>query len=471
MKDHASLLHSKGNDSDYFARTIGEKVEAYNNSPLTAFHDHLLKIFFDLAQQHDGLDSFYQICIAIPQALHPEIGVSLAVLNTGKDGFQLACAKESQPVISPQLIAELSIQATAASYSEGDILFLPVISRPLVNIEEVTSGHLHKSHTMDESQPCLGVLLITHFKVLGNVDRLFLEKLVTRIGYNLQRRFLQACHLDHINFLKHLGRDIGHNVIVPNMHFQNLFRQLEKKINNINKEVQVSWNLADKPSLKILNRCNEIRADLTSTHDELLEHYNRTSLYLETLLREEHFTKGKFILKRRRCRIETEIIIPELEVYRKRIERQGIVIEQPQNMLDRKFFLKGDLGLLSQVFDNLFSNAVKYTTTSIDFHGHTRKAIAYGCQDVTDFPRKGRRGVMFNIFSTGEHLNDEERLTIFNDGVRGGNVGYNPGSGHGLSFVRTVVEIHGGDVGYEAVHGGNNFYFILPLSEESDDTE
>jgi len=472
MKNHIPLSETRQIDSDYFSRVISEKVAMYNNSPLTVFHDHLLKIFFDLAQQHEGLDSFYQICVAIPRALHPKIKASLAVLKNSKESFQLACGNASQTVIYPQMIAKLPLQTAAASYSEGDVLFLPVISRPLLNNGTVTHKILpEKKENSEESQPCLGVLFITHFKALGTIDRLFLEKLVTRIGYNLQRRLLQASHLEHINFLKHLGRDIGHNVITPNMHFQNLFHQLEKKINRINKEVQVSLNLADEPSLKILNKCNEIRADLTSTHAELLEHYNRTSLYLETLLREEHFTKGQYILKRRRCQIEAEIIIPELEVYRRRFERQRITIEQPHNMQDRRFFIKGDLGLLSQVFDNLFSNALKYSTTSTDFHGQPRKAIAYGYQDISNFPKRGKRGVKFNIFSTGEHLNEEERLTIFNDGVRGGNVGCNPGSGHGLSFVRTVVEIHGGDVGYESVPGGNNFYFILPLTEESNDSE
>ena len=38
-----------------------------------------------------------------------------------------------------------------------------------------------------------------------------------------------------------------------------------------------------------------------------------------------------------------------------------------------------------------------------------------------------------------------------------------PGTGHGLAFVKQVVEIHGGVAGYEATEEGNNFYFILPL--------
>jgi len=30
--------------------------------------------------------------------------------------------------------------------------------------------------------------------------------------------------------------------------------------------------------------------------------------------------------------------------------------------------------------------------------------------------------------------------------------------------VRNVIETHGGEVGYEATPGGNNFYFVLPLA-------
>ncbi len=460
MRRREFLSGNKFNDPGYFSNLINEKLTEYTNSPLTAFHDHLLKIFFDLAQQHDGLDSFYQICIAISQSLHPEISTALAVLNNDKNGFQLACCSEAHVNISSQMIAELPLLAHVSSYIQNDILLLPVISRPFSDASVDIPGE------ETGSMSCLGVLFITHFDVLSTIDRLFLEKLVTRIGYNLQRRLLQVTHLDHVNFLKRLGRDIGHNVIAPNMHFKNLFRQLEKKINLVDVEVRNTEKLADEQSMRIINRCNEIRADLTSTHEELLGHYNRTSLYLETLLREEHFSKGRFILRARRCQIEDNIIIPELEVYRKRFLHQGITIDQPKNMRGRPFCLEVDPGLLSQVFDNLFSNAVKYTKEVIDTDGRRRKAIAYGCRNVNNFPKHGKKGVKFNLFSTGEHLNEEERLTIFNDGVRGANTGTDPGSGHGLAFVRNVVEIHGGDVGYEAVPGGNNFYFILPLPDE-----
>ena len=47
--------------------------------------------------------------------------------------------------------------------------------------------------------------------------------------------------------------------------------------------------------------------------------------------------------------------------------------------------------------------------------------------------------------------------------MRGDNDRDVPGTGHGLSFIRHVIEMHGGRVGYEPTQEGNNFYFILPL--------
>ena len=37
------------------------------------------------------------------------------------------------------------------------------------------------------------------------------------------------------------------------------------------------------------------------------------------------------------------------------------------------------------------------------------------------------------------------------------------GTGHGLQFVKHVVEVHGGIVGLNAEDHGNEFYFVIPV--------
>ena len=69
---------------------------------------------------------------------------------------------------------------------------------------------------------------------------------------------------------------------------------------------------------------------------------------------------------------------------------------------------------------------------------------------MENFSKAGQYGIKFNVFTTGPTLDEEEGNRLFLEGARGEGDGPLPGSGHGLSFIRHVVEMHGGKVGYEA---------------------
>jgi len=114
------------------------------------------------------------------------------------------------------------------------------------------------------------------------------------------------------------------------------------------------------------------------------------------------------------------------------------------------------------VYANLFSNALKYTREVTTYTGEKKKYVAYGHEVIKDYFGPGKDGIKFNVFSTGPHINPDERGKIFDDEYRGSNSLNIPGTGHGLTFIKNVVEIHGGVVGYEPTQYGNNFYFILP---------
>jgi signal transduction histidine kinase len=114
---------------------------------------------------------------------------------------------------------------------------------------------------------------------------------------------------------------------------------------------------------------------------------------------------------------------------------------------------------MAQVYANLFSNAVKYARPN----DQGRKYMAYGRDLIKDHFGPGKDGVKFNVFTTGPHIPPQDTPHIFDEGYRGHNADGEVGTGRGLYFVRNVIETHGGEVGYEATQGGNNFYFVLPL--------
>ena len=75
---------------------------------------------------------------------------------------------------------------------------------------------------------------------------------------------------------------------------------------------------------------------------------------------------------------------------------------------------------------------------------------------------KEKDGIQFNVFSTGPQITKQDASKLFEEGFRGGNVEKEYGTGHGLQFIKEVIDLHEGVVGYEPMDQGNNFYFILP---------
>ena len=207
----------------------------------------------------------------------------------------------------------------------------------------------------------------------------------------------------------------------------------------------------------------EVNRGLEDEFANIEKHNRNISLFVESLFRRSHFQQGRFVPRKRRCNFKKQIIEPQLERFQKRFQSKGITIDsQLGGVPDESIVAVVDVGLISQVYANLFSNALKYTHPVSDADGTLKKFVAFGQELLKDYFGPDRDGVKFNVFSTGPHIPAEDRDYVFEEGYRGTQTGGQPGTGHGLSFVKRAVEIHDGVVGYEPTQLGNNFYFILP---------
>jgi signal transduction histidine kinase len=208
---------------------------------------------------------------------------------------------------------------------------------------------------------------------------------------------------------------------------------------------------------------NEINRGLLEELENIEKHYKNTSLFLETLLRRSHFDKGRLTLLTRKCYMNRDIVQPQLERFLDRLKRTGISVNyQLSGIPDQETISTVDVGLMAQVYANLFSNALKYTDEIMTENGERKKYISYGHEIIRDYFGPGKDGIKYNVFSTGRHIPSEEHARIFDDEYRGSNVLNKPGTGHGLAFIKVAVELHGGIVGYEPTQYGNNFFLILP---------
>ncbi len=418
----------------------------YNFGPLK---DDALKTFYDLAQEYETIENFYRAAVTvIKEFFDLDAGLYL-VCAEGR--LELAC--DSLRGLYPEKTPPADhIHLASQAYAANDALVIPIRGNLL----------LVNQLPFYAKEQIIGMLELYPADRISEADRFFFEKYANRLGYNVHVKIIARQNIQHIRFINSLVADIEHNVIIPNISLSLYLRHLRKKIKNL-KELECvctirSDQCAEHPDAKQV--FGALIDDLEVDYENLEQHYKGVSLFIESLFRLSHFQKGQFVLRRRTTRVTKEIIEPQLNLYLDKLKERHIEIDTGAGVMpDEDLPLSVDKGLMAQVYANLFSNAVKYTRRNYE----GRKYMAYGRDLLKDYFGPGKDGVKFNVFTTGPHLPPEDVPHIFDEGYRGTNIDGEVGTGRGLFFVRTVVETHGGEVGYQATPGGNNLYFVLPL--------
>jgi signal transduction histidine kinase len=446
---------------------VRDKLKDHESYDFTPLQNNLLKSFFDLVQEYDQLDDFYRICVVVLlESMNFES--ALYLLDNDEKHLKLVCSSQ-EGIIRDARPVPTGIYLSDQPYKTENSYVIPIYRKPPPELLHNNNNRAPNQQAWPEQVRILGMFEISPVDRLKEADLFFLRKYANRIGFRLHNRLLAQQNIRHLNFINSLVMDIEHNVIIPNMYFRHLFNQLRRKIGELQSletemmELKKSSGVSDDACRVMIGRLTNLREDLLGYQQEMLKHHANVSLFLESLFRREHFERGHLVLRPKLCRVEKEIILPQLGQYMSRLKANKISVDRPTGMDEEEIPIMVDKGLLSQVYANLFSNAVKYTEEIIDHRGTPRKAVAYGREIIDDYFGPHQRGVKFNVFTTGQHIAYPGALALFSEGFRGANSQDKPGTGHGLSFIKHVIELHGGRVGYEATAEGNNFFFVIPL--------
>jgi signal transduction histidine kinase len=111
--------------------------------------------------------------------------------------------------------------------------------------------------------------------------------------------------------------------------------------------------------------------------------------------------------------------------------------------------VNGDRHLLSQAIANLLDNALKYTPAGI----------------VALSARRNGEIARVEVADSGPGVPPDRREAVFDRFVRLEGSRSTPGNGLGLSLVRAVAKLHGGEVWLEDNEPGLKAIFILPTAE------
>lgn len=445
-------------NTDYIDQRIQYKHESYKKYGFSVTESIALATFFDLAQEFDSIQDLYILCVSVPKMffnkdarlymIEPKLGSIVLVSTT--DGASEDLYARPPADITPR---------PEPYYSERGSMVLTIHGKKML-IDQLPGNLLND---------VIGFLEIYPVEKLGERRELFFQKYANRIGFNVHNRFLGEKNIEHLNFIKTLVADIEHNIIVPNIIYKLYHKHLKNKISRNEKleEMLAGYMQCEEGGVdtmrKLYIEISEINQGFKDEIENIDKHYKNMSLFLETLLRRSHFDQGRLVLRTKRCHMKEDIIHPQLERFSERFSQAGIFVDDKLSYIpDEELISVVDLGLMAQVYSNLFSNALKYTEEIKMSNGEMKKLVTYGREVVKDFFGNGNDGVKYNVYSTGTHIPPEERDIVFDEGFKGSNNAGKPGTGHGLAFIKNIVELHGGVVGYEPQEYGNNFYFILP---------
>jgi len=447
-------------DAKYIFERIEEKKTDYQKYDFTDQENDALKTFFDLAQELDDIEDFYNLCVLIPKKIFNK-DAYLYIVDPKLNSLSLIAKTDQLDRELHTPPADDVKPAEEPYYSPKNNLVLTIRGKqPL--IEELP---------FEVKDDVIGLLVICPGKELGEHRELFFQKYANRIGFNIHNRLLVEKNIEHLKFIQSLVADIEHNIIVPNMVYKLFLRGLRKKVE---KNSEMERLFVDKSSAgqcdtdcmqDFSNELKDINYGLNVELENIEKHYKNMSLFIETLFRKSHFDQGRLTLRSKPCNIRKDVVKPQLDRYIEQFKRMGILVnDELSGIPDAEVITVVDVGLIAQVYANLFSNAVKYTQEIETQSGEKKKYMSYGYEIVRDFFGQDKDGVKFNVFSTGNHLTEHEKDNVFEEEFRGVNAANKPGTGHGLAFIKNAIEIHGGVVGYESTKYGNNFYFILPKS-------
>jgi signal transduction histidine kinase len=439
-------------DLEVVRQRILEKKSNYKEYNFGPLKDDAIKTFFDLAQEYETLENLFRVCVGVIKEFFG-LDSRLFLTCSGMGCLDYVCGSldgvQSQKIPAPD-----GINLSNTAYGINDSWVIPVRGNRLL-VDRLPF------FTKDQ---VIGMLEIFPSRSLRESDKFFFEKYANRLGYTLHNKIITLQYIQHIQFINSLVGDIEHNVITPNISLSLYLRHVKKKIEQLHA-------IVDNPP-ETTNACpdfvaatRELTLGIEVDCQNFEKQYRGVSLFLESLFRPGHFKKGHLVLRKRKCNVRSEIIQPQLELYLPKLRERGIEIDESLGGVpEEDFTLMVDKGLISQVYANLFSNAVKYTRSS----PWGRKYLSYGRRLIPDFFGPGKDGVRFNVFSSGPHIPSQDLQFIFEEGYRGSNIEGEVGTGRGLYFIRNVVETHGGQVGCDHTPDGNDFYFVLPVFSDQE---
>jgi two-component system, OmpR family, sensor kinase len=348
-----------------------------------------------------------------------------------------ASARESVAYSRARWLILLTIGLTGLSVAGAMVYVRRSISAPILGLAD----RMHRLAANDtgielqgtERQDEIGEMARAVVVFRGNA----IELMNSRIGLEQQALMLrerlaeeQRLMLLQRNFVSMASHEFRTPITIIDAHAQRLISMKERlTANDLAERARKIRNATRRMTHLIENLIDSMRI----IDDDVRLYFHPSNIDMAELLQEV-------------CQLQREIA-PQaqiLEDYRARVPR-----------------MVGDASLLFQVFSNLLSNAIKYSPDG-------------GLINVRLEVEES--GLVVSVQDRGIGIPDADRARLFERYHRGSNAAGIVGTGLGLYFVKTVIDLHGGNVTADSRDGGGSCFRVslsckLPASVHSPGTE
>lgn len=450
MHTATSLMDQDSHCRAVLAARIREKIADYERYGFSSLQSCALNVFFDLAQEYEDIVFLYHLPVKVLR-LFFGMDAELYVRGEGQTFIRRTASFTDDPEFPPlTTLLDGPMQA-------GGYWYFPACGRFGGKAPEKDALPPESPLAYLDERKILSVLVLHPEQPLTEHERLYYEEFANRLGFCLHNRQLAEKNREHIRFVRGLVHDIGHNVIAPNLYFKLLIRQMAGKITALGGLCQ---DLADTPAPATIQALGHLHNRMVEQYQEITRHFQQSSFFLETLLRQSHFEQGQYVLQKTSLDLVRRVVGPQMERYLVRFQEKNIAaLEEYPAEGSAPLRVLADMGLLSQVMANLFSNALKYTRETPGRPGlHMRCTV----DRVLDFFGLGEDGARVCVCTSGAEIPEGETGKLFMENFRASNTEQEYGTGHGLHFTQIIMEQHNGVVGYERLEEGNCFYVVLP---------
>jgi signal transduction histidine kinase/CheY-like chemotaxis protein/AraC-like DNA-binding protein len=197
---------------------------------------------------------------------------------------------------------------------------------------------------------------------------------------------------------------------------------------NISHEFRTPISLIKAQIETILDNQNNLNPLFKSALQRVLKNTDRLQNLVSEILDFRKLELGKMKLKINRCNI-IEQLAEAIDTFKEGINRNGIKLRFENSKTE--LFLYLDVKLIMSAINNLLNNAFKFTLEN---------------GEVIVSVEEDSENVYIHFSDTGIGIPEEHIDKVFDRFYQAPNATTNFGSGIGLSFVKDIVENHGGEI-------------------------